>query len=129
MQLEQIKNAFGIDDWDSLLKSSQRHMVILSKAIPPMLKELSWYQGGKPDWIVVKNLLGGSMHDVWPNSTEFEMEISDRFSKFIDSYLGLGGWSIQHEDWLIRYEKFIHAVHSNRLDLDESCYMPDMDFD
>jgi hypothetical protein len=129
MQLEQIKNAFGIDDWDSLLKSSHRHMVILSKAIPPMLKELSWYEGGKSDWILVKNLLGGSMQDIWPNSTKFEMEISDRLSKFIESYLALGGWSIQHEDWLSRYEKFILAVHSNRLDLDEGSYMSDMDFD
>lgn len=129
MQLEQIKNAFGIDDWDALLASSDRHIVILSKGIPPMSKESSWYEGGKPDWILVKNLLGGHMQDVWPNSTNFEIEISERLNQFIDDYLGFGGWAIQHEVWLSRYEKFINAVYSNRLVLDESSYMFDMDFD
>jgi hypothetical protein len=128
MQLEQIKNAFGIDNWNALLASSDRHIVILSKAIPPMLKELSWYENGKPDWILVKNLLGGSMQDVWPNSTKSEIEISERLNQFIDDYLGLGGWAIQHEVWLSRYENFINAVYSNRLVLDKSSYMFDMDF-
>lgn len=128
MQLEQIKNAFGIDDWNTLLASSDRHIVILSKGVPPMLKESSWYEGGKPDWILVRNLLGGSLQDVWPNSTKIEIEISERLNKFIDDYLGLGGWAIQHQVWLSRYEKFINAMYSNRLALDESSYMFDMDF-
>ena len=120
MQTEQIKNAFGIDDWDALLASSDRHIVILSKGIPPMSKESIWYEGGKPDWILVKNLLGGHMQDVWPNSTNFEIEISERLNQFIDDYLGLGGWAIQHEVWLSRYEQFINAVYSNRIVLNES---------
>jgi hypothetical protein len=128
LQLELIKKSFGIVDWDSLLSASDRHIVILSKAIPPMLKESSWYEGGKPDWILVKNLLSSSMQGVWPNSTKFEIEISERLNQFIDDYLGLGGWSIQHEFWLSRYEKLINAVYSNRLALDESTYMFDMDF-
>ncbi len=128
MQLEQIKKAFGIDNWNALLASSDRHIVILSKGIPPMSKESSWYEGGKPDWILVKNLLGGHMQNVWPNSTNFEIEISERLNKFIDDYLGLGGWAIQHEVWLSRYEQFINAVYSNRLAQDESSYIFEMDF-
>ncbi len=80
-----------------------------------MLKELSWYEGGKSDWILVKNLLGGSLQDVWPNSTKFEIEISERLNKLINDYLELGGWAIQHNVWLSRYEKFVNAVCLNGL--------------
>jgi hypothetical protein len=114
-QLELIKKSFGIEDWDSLLSSSNRHVTILSKAIPPMTQRKRWYEGGSPDWVLVENLLRGSMRDIWPNPSAIEIKVSERLNDFNYEYLELYGWSYKHDVWLSRYEKFLDAVSTNTL--------------
>lgn len=114
-QLELIKKSFGIEDLDSLLSSSNRHITILSKVRPSITNTKCWYEGGKPDWILAENLLSGRMKDIWPNPSAIEIKVSERLNDFIHEYLELGGWCIKHDVWLSRYEEFLRAVSTNTL--------------
>lgn len=113
-----IKTALGINDWDALLTSDNRHNVILSKVIPPMLTSLHWIDGGKPDWTLALRLFRGDMSDIWSPSTEYEIKIADKLDAIILEYLEFGGWCAQHDVWVKRYQNFISAVSQNRLKLD-----------
>lgn len=116
-----IKTALGIDDWDALLASDNRHNVILSKVIPPMLTSQHWICGGVPDWMLALRLFKGKMSDIW-SPTTYEVEIAEKLDAFIHEYLEFGGWCTQHEVWVKRYQNFIIAVKLNRLKLDASTY-------
>lgn len=123
-QLDQIKKAFGINNWDALLADPNRHNIILSKASPLMLKELQWYEGGKADWTLAYGLLSGNeMYNfAWSNLTQYEIQIAEKLNILIYEYLEFGGWLETSDIWQKRYKRFIAAVSINRLEEDEPTY-------
>jgi hypothetical protein len=85
--LKMLQDITGVDNWFDFLDREDRMDFLLSIVKPLSLTD----DETMFDWIMLKLLVQDNFYGLWPNATEYELEIAEEYRQRASRFLEYGG--------------------------------------